>query len=410
MLTLIFVMETMIKDFSNIDGKEEQQKEIKNVDLSAPIVDEISIYDIHTKSQRKVILFWISVAVLLLPLADTIYLPAMNNIIQELKTNEELVTLSVSIFLLFNGISSLIWGVISDRYGRNLTIRIGLGLFIIFLIFCVYAPSIKHLLIFRALQGAMISATMVVGQGVIADIYSPDERGWATIDVHIFDNQTCNIQTTRESFWSENNQSAPSDYITCEQRQGIFFVPVLLGVILGPPIGGVLSYLHGWRSTFVFLAIFSTVILVVYVLIIPETHQYKVLVKYSEKKIIESNDISEPKLVKPWLPFIHLTDLTILPYIISTTVAFACMIINQILLATLLTRNPYFFDEIEISISYIPVSIAEVIGCLLGGGLSDKANKYYTNNIPEGRLVPGLVGLVLIPIGLAMYGWGYIIN
>ncbi|CAF4540998.1 unnamed protein product, partial [Didymodactylos carnosus] len=103
---------------------------------------------------------------------------------------------------------SLIWGVISDRYGRNLTIRIGLGLFIIFLIFCVYAPSIKHLLIFRALQGAMISATMVVGQGVIADIYSPDERGWAT---------------------------------------GIFFVPVLLGVILGPPIGGVLSYLHGWR-------------------------------------------------------------------------------------------------------------------------------------------------------------------
>ncbi|CAF1492408.1 unnamed protein product [Didymodactylos carnosus] len=272
-----------------------------------------------------------------------------------------------SISLLFRGISSPIWGVISDRYGRNLTIRTGLGLFIIFSIVCGCAPNITVLLIFRALQSIAASVTMVVGQSVIADIYPPDKRGWAT---------------------------------------GIFLVPALFGVVLGPITGGVLSYFCGWRSTFVFLAILSTFILVVYMLIIPETHQYKVLVKHLEKKIIESKDISEPKLNKPWLPLIYLTDLTILPYMVCTTVLLACMIINETLLAILLAKRPYFFNELKIGISLIPTSVATVIGSLLGGALYDKANHYYTNNVPEGRLVPGIISLVLIPFGLVIFGWG----
>ncbi|CAF0980384.1 unnamed protein product [Didymodactylos carnosus] len=358
----------MIKSLSNIAGEEEEQKEIKNVDLSTSVVDEISIYNIHTKFQHNIILFWISVTVILSPFADTIFLPAIHTIALDLKTNDELVTLTVSVSLISNGISCLIWGVISDRYGRNITMRIGLALFIIFSIICGCAPNITVLIIFRVLQGATVSVTVIVGQGVIADIYPPGERGWAT---------------------------------------GIFFVPVLVGAVGGPAIGGPLTYFFGWRSTFILLAIISIFILVAHVLIIPETHQYKVLVKYSEKTIIESRDISEPRLVKPWLPLIYLTDLTILLYIVSATVPFAFMMTDQTLLTTLLAQKPYSFNEIQTGVSLLPLGLAAIIGCFLGGALSDKANHYYTNNIPEGRLVPGLIGLILVPFGLAMYGWSF---
>jgi multidrug resistance protein len=271
-------------------------------------------------------------------------------------------------YLLFVGISSLIWGVISDQYGRNLTMRIGLLLFLVSSILCIFASNISILLLLRIFQGSSISVTMVVGQGIIADIYPSNQRGWAT---------------------------------------GIFFIPVLLGVVLGPTLGGILTFYFSWRSTFVFQSIFSLIILIIYTLFMPETHQYQVLKKLTNQKIIERNEIFEPKLSNPFLPLKYLTHLNILIYILSASTAFASIIINQCLLAITLAKEPYHFNELKIGLSNIPLSIGEVLGCLLGGYLADKGDYFFQKKRLENRLIPGTIAFLLIPIGLLIYGWAF---
>jgi MFS family permease len=103
---------------------------------------------------------------------------------------------------------------------------------------------------------------------------------------------------------------------------GILFIPILLGVIVDPVIGGILTYY------FVFQSILTLIILVIYILIIPETHQYKVI-----KKIFERNEILEPKLSNLFLSLIYLRHLNIISFVLSASTAFASIIVNQLILA-----------------------------------------------------------------------------
>jgi multidrug resistance protein len=359
----------MDEEYSNIEKDDDQnEKNVEQVNLLSSIPDEISIYNVFNEFEHRLILFWISFTVILLPLSDTIYLPAIHTITIDLKTTDELVSLTISMYLLFIGISSLIWGVISDRWGRNLTMRIGLLLFLFSSILCIFASNIFILLFLRIIQGSSVSVTIVVGQGIIADIYPSNQRGWAT---------------------------------------GVFFIPVLLGVVLGPISGGILTFYFSWRSTFVFQSIFSLIILIIYALFMPETHQYQVLTKLTDKKIIERNEILKPKLSNPLLPLKYLSHISIIPYILSASTAFASIIISQCLLAIILAQQPYYYNELKIGLSFIPLSIGEVLGCVLGGYLADKGDEIFQKKRLENRLIPGTIAFSLIPIGLIIYGWAF---
>jgi len=359
-------MDRQISDTPN--DEERSEENVENINLSPPVLEKISIYDVFSESQHKWILFYISVTVIILPFSDTVYLPAIHTIAIDLNTTDALVNLTISLYLLFVGISSLIWGVVSDRWGRNITMRIGLVLFLLSSILCIFATNIVMLSVLRIFQGSSISVTMVVGQGIIADIYPAEQRGWAT---------------------------------------GIFFIPVLLGVVLGPTVGGILTFYLSWRSTFTFQAILTFVILIIYIFTIPETQQYKVMIKTVDKKIIERDEILEPKLYNPFLPLKYLTNLSIIPYILSASTGFASIIINQCLLAIILAEPPHNYNEIEIGVSNIPLSIGEIIGCVLGGYFADKGDKLFKNHRLENRLVPGTLCFMLIPIGLYIYGWTF---
>ena len=335
---------------------------------SVSIAEKISIYDVFSKSEHHIILFWLSVTVLLLPLSDTIYLPAIHTIAVDLRTTDTLVSLTVSMYLLSGALSSLIWGVVSDRWGRKSTMQIGLFLFLLSTICCVFARNIFVLLFLRIFQGGSIAVGFVVGQAIIADIYPENQRGWAT---------------------------------------GIFFIPVLLGVLLGSAIGGILTYYFSWRSTFVFLSVFSLVSLVIYILIIPETHQYKVMKKLKDKILLEHNEIIEPSLSNPFLPLKFLTHLNLVPYILSASTAYASIIINQSLLAIILREQPYNFNELQTGLLSIPLGIGEIFGCLIGGYLADRGNDISKKKRSENRLIIGTIAYILIPIGLVIFGWAF---
>ena len=342
--------------------------------LSLPYpIENISIYNVRTNLKRNLILVAASFVAFLLPFCDTVYLPALNTIGNDLNTSETLVAVSVSIYLFMNGICSLVWGSVSDRFGRKITTITTLIIFVAVSIVCIFAPNIIVLIVFRALQGATISATLVIGQGIVADIYPVISRSSAT---------------------------------------GIFFIPVLIGPVVGPLIGGSLSNAFSWRSTFIFLTILSTIALIVVFLLVPETHQYFVKERYNKahpKKLITDAEPNEmPTFKAPWKPLIFLADLTIFPYIIVATTTFTGLFISLTLFPKHLHDAPYNYNETIIGVLFVPTGVMMLIGSFIGGWLSDKSSLHYKDDkCPEGRLVPAIAFSIFTPIGLIIYGWTF---
>jgi len=343
----------------------------KNNTTLTTTVEEISIYDIRTKLQRNLILTAIALIAFLLPFCDTMYLPALNSIVISLNTSTTLVAISVSIYLLMNGFSSLLWGSVSDRFGRKITLIVSLAIFIAATIVCIFAATIAVLIVFRAIEGATISATLVVGQSLVADIYPEEKRGIAL---------------------------------------GYFFLPFNIGPIIGPVVGGPLSYAYGWRSTFIFLSIYSFIAIVAVVFLVPETHQYFAKVHFHKtnpnKRIIDAQFAEKPSFEKPSKSLVHLIDLTILPYMAVATTTFSTLFTSFALFSIYLSDPPYNYTEKIIGFLYIPSGVVLIIGSIFGGWISDKASIYFgQEKCLEGRLVPALGLSILIPIGLLTYGW-----
>lgn len=106
-------------------------------------------------------------------IAIDIMLPAMNDISHSLNmtgiNDQHYIIFS---YLVGFGISQLIFGPISDRFGRRKPIIAGLVFYSITSAACAFAPSFSALLILRAIQGVGASATRVLTVSIVRDIYS----------------------------------------------------------------------------------------------------------------------------------------------------------------------------------------------------------------------------------------------
>jgi hypothetical protein len=69
-----------------------------------------SIFELYTKKEKAYILSVVSLASLLVPLCDTVYLPALQSIQQEFGTTQQLVAASVAVYMFTVGAASLVWG------------------------------------------------------------------------------------------------------------------------------------------------------------------------------------------------------------------------------------------------------------------------------------------------------------
>lgn len=64
-----------------------------------PSTSLVSVYHLYTPFTRRMILFSASMLALLTPFTDTIYLPALKNVEEDLDSSEGMVALTVSIYL-----------------------------------------------------------------------------------------------------------------------------------------------------------------------------------------------------------------------------------------------------------------------------------------------------------------------
>jgi len=138
-----------------------------------------SIYHIYHPTTRKLILLACGGIAILTPFTDTVYLPALASVADDFDTNTTMVSLTVSIYLATVGIGQLIWGPLSDYYGRNIVLYLTLVVFEAFTIGCIFVTSIEQLIGLRAVEGLVVGSTLISAQAIITDVFAPDERGTA---------------------------------------------------------------------------------------------------------------------------------------------------------------------------------------------------------------------------------------
>ncbi|MGF6951306.1 EmrB/QacA subfamily drug resistance transporter [Neobacillus sp. B4I6] len=81
-----------------------------------------------------------------------------------------------SAYLLMNSVTVLIYGKLSDLFGRKPILTIGILIFLLGSILCGFATSMKMLIIFRLIQGFGAGAVTSIATTIIGDIYTAEER------------------------------------------------------------------------------------------------------------------------------------------------------------------------------------------------------------------------------------------
>ncbi len=109
-------------------------------------------------------------------MSTDLYAPSLPYLTEYFSTTPELVKLTISLNLIIYGVAQLLFGPISDRFGRRPVFLSSIILFSIASIACGLAQSIEQLLIARLLQGFFAAAEAVICLAVFKDFFGEREQ------------------------------------------------------------------------------------------------------------------------------------------------------------------------------------------------------------------------------------------
>jgi len=190
------------------------------------------VHSAFSKRQKQYIVFMTAWAGFFSPLSANIYFPALNTLAADLKVSNELINLTLTSYMIFQGLAPTIFGDLADMTGRRPTYFLGFIIYIAANIGLALQNSYPALFLLRCLQSSRSSGTIALGNGVVADIASSSERG---------------------------------------TFMGFATAGPMIGPAVGPILGGVLSQFLGWRAIFWFLAIMAVAYLIPFLISFPET-------------------------------------------------------------------------------------------------------------------------------------------
>ena len=104
--------------------------------------------------------------------ASAIYLPSLPSLARALEAGPAAAYATLSVFLLGFAVAQLVYGSLSDQYGRRRVLFWGLAVFVLASLGCAIAPDIETLIVARAAQGVGACSGMVIARAVARDCYS----------------------------------------------------------------------------------------------------------------------------------------------------------------------------------------------------------------------------------------------
>lgn len=166
------------------------------------------------------------------PVTTDLYLPALPALTRSLGAPVAAAQLTLSGLLLAFGCSQMVWGPLSDRFGRRPILLTGLAIYTVASLGSALAPSMALLILWRIAQGAAMGAVVMCARAIVRDLYTPNEGA-----------------------------RAMSKALTG------------LGVVacICAPLGGLLSEWLGWRAALTAVTAYGAATLAVVALRMPET-------------------------------------------------------------------------------------------------------------------------------------------
>ncbi|MEJ0013373.1 MAG: multidrug effflux MFS transporter [Bauldia sp.] len=109
------------------------------------------------------------------PFAIDMYLPALPTLAQDLQASPAAAQGSLMAFFLAVALCQIIYGPVSDSFGRKAPLYFGSILYVIGAVGCSFAPSIEWLIFARFVQGIGACAGMTIPRAVVRDLHTGHE-------------------------------------------------------------------------------------------------------------------------------------------------------------------------------------------------------------------------------------------
>lgn len=120
------------------------------------------------------------------PLSNDLYVPSLPLVAAGLGVGGGSVQLTMSSLLIGFSLGALIYGPLSDRYGRKPILSVGLAVYVAGSVLSAYAGTLDMLISSRALQGLGAAASMVLARAIILDRWTGAEASRAISWVSMF--------------------------------------------------------------------------------------------------------------------------------------------------------------------------------------------------------------------------------
>lgn len=104
-------------------------------------------------------------------IATDLYLPAIPYMVADLGATESQGQLTLSVFMVGLAAGQLIFGPLSDHYGRLPVVRVGTLLFLVTSALCAFVRDIELMWLMRGLQGIAAASGPVIARAIVRDRY-----------------------------------------------------------------------------------------------------------------------------------------------------------------------------------------------------------------------------------------------
>ncbi|MBL8833706.1 MAG: multidrug effflux MFS transporter [Rhodospirillales bacterium] len=170
------------------------------------------------------------------PLSTDLYLPSLPAIGRDLGADVAGTQLTLSMYMVAFALAQLVYGPLSDRFGRRPVVIGGIAIYVAATVACAFAATIDQLVAARALQAAGACAGVVLGRAIVRDVYGRD--GAARMLALV--------------------------------GSVMAFAPAI-----GPVLGGIVEVHFGWRWNFALLLAFSAALLALLAWKLVETNRQR---------------------------------------------------------------------------------------------------------------------------------------
>ncbi len=188
------------------------------------------------------------------PLSIDMYLPSFPQIAADFGVQVAQVELSLATFFVGLAFGQMLYGTATDRFGRKLPLYVGLIIYCLASVLCMFAPNVETLIILRFFQALGACGGIVIARATVRDLFDHGESA------RVFS-----------------------------------LLMLVMGVapILAPLVGGYVALFFGWRAIFGVVSVISAISLAAVYRFLPETKEPNPNVRLSKSLEIYMNVLKD---------------------------------------------------------------------------------------------------------------------